>query len=101
MSTLEELLNWEKEIVESVANHLNEKGIVSDEDGYGLPSTWIEGWTNGHTDYLKKHGYKGGVLSHVGKYVSNYGAVYALYDEEQSTYEEAMNYIEKFAKSDV
>ncbi|MBB1282256.1 hypothetical protein [Pseudoalteromonas sp. SR41-1] len=101
MSTLDHLTNWDIELVKKVVDHLNEFGIVSDEDGYGFPSTWIERWSDACTDYLKIHGYKGGPLSDIGEFFSGYGAVYGLYNTTGISYKSAGEYITKLATSNM
>ena len=86
-------------LVKNVVEHLNEFGIVSDEDGYGLPSTWIESWSEACTDYLKTHGYEGGPLSDIGEYFQGYGAVYGLFNTTGISYKAAGEYITKLATS--
>ncbi|KAF7763116.1 hypothetical protein PUND_b0451 [Pseudoalteromonas undina] len=101
MSTLDHLTNWDIELVKKVVDHLNEFGIVSDEDGYDFPSTWIERWSDACTDYLKIHGYKGGPLSDIGEFFSGYGAVYGLYNTTGISYKSAGEYITKLATSNM
>lgn len=99
MNTFDDLLNWDVELVKKVVKHLNNLGIVSDEGKYGLPSTWIERWSDAWTDYLKEYGYEGGPLFPTGKYFHGYGAIYGLYNTVGINYEYAMQYINNLADS--
>lgn len=79
---------------------MNSGGIVSDEDGFGLPSTWIEGWGGEFTEHLRNFGYVGGEINKVGEYFHNYGAaVYALYDKSSASHSKAMAYIKRLANA--
>lgn len=60
MNTFEYLTNWDIELVKKIVKHLNDFGVISDEDSYGISSTLIEKWSDSCTDYLIQHGYEGG-----------------------------------------
>ncbi|BCD97724.1 hypothetical protein [Marinagarivorans cellulosilyticus] len=97
MTTLEYLSNWDIDQIRKVACHLDKFGVVSDEDGYGLPSIWIEKWSDECTGYLRNYGYKGGSLCTIGKYLNGYGAVYGLFDQNKLRAETALEYLIELA----
>lgn len=99
MNTFEYLTNWDIELVKKIVKHLNDFGVISDEDSYGISSTLIEKWSDSCTDYLIQHGYEGGPLSIIGEYVQGYGAVYGLYDTLGISHKAAYEYINKLATS--
>lgn len=80
--------------INSIIESLNKSGIVSDEDETGLHSVVIERWNEQCDAYLKERGYEGGPLRNCGKYVAGTGGVYAIYNPERVSYEEAIEYIE-------
>ncbi|MCD1584570.1 hypothetical protein AAGW18_16070 [Vreelandella titanicae] len=96
MTKFEAFSAWDATLKGEVAAQLNGSGIVSDEDGLGLSSTWIESWDEEFTEHLRNFGYTGGEINNVGKYFSH-GAVYALYNEAKTTHLKAMAYIKKLA----
>lgn len=98
MSKFEEFCEWDSTVKSKVASQLNHSGIVSDADGLGLGSGWIEGWNEEFTEHLRDFGYTGGDIDKVGKYFSS-GAFYALYNEEKATHSNAMSYIKKLASA--
>lgn len=100
MSKFEGFFAWDPSLKSEVASHLNLNGIVSDNDGIGLSSTWIEGWNEEFTNHLREFGYTGGEINKVGKYFP-IGAVYALYDKSETTHSKAMDYIKKLASADM
>lgn len=90
---------WDEDLKRAVATQLNSDGIVSDEDGLGLSSTWIEAWRDEFTEHLKIFGYQGGEINKVGEYFPHYGAVYALYNGSCVSHSQAVAYIKKRANT--
>ncbi|MCS6207945.1 hypothetical protein [Shewanella baltica] len=98
MSKFDAFSMWDSTLKNKVASQLNSSGIVSDADGFGLSSTWIEGWDEEFTEHLRAFGYTGGEINKVAKYFSS-GAFYALYNEKKATNSKAMAYIKKLAST--
>lgn len=97
--TLKQIKNWSPHLVQDVVDQLNQTGIVSDEDGQGFSSTWIEHWNDDCTYYFRRLGYQGGELFTHGKYFSDHGAVYALFDIDQHDFDSATDYLNEKAGS--
>jgi len=97
--TLKQIKNWSPHLVQDVVDQLNQTGIVSDEDDQGFASIWIKHWNDDCTDYFRRFGYQGGKLFTHGKYFSDHGAVYALFDTDQHDLDSATDYLNKKAES--
>ncbi|MBO2569445.1 hypothetical protein [Shewanella algae] len=97
--TLKQVKNWSPLLVQDVVDQLNQTGIVSDEDDQGFASIWIKHWNDDCTDYFRRFGYQGGKLFTHGKYFSDHGAVYALFDTDQHDLDSATDYLNKKAES--
>lgn len=89
------LKEWNKETTNYLVEILNTRSIVTDEDETEVSSNMIESWSTECDDFLRKHGYVGSLLATAGDYFDDYGAVYAVYDTDQTTYEEVKQYLKK------
>jgi len=77
---------------------MDEHGLILDEHATFISSGYIEGNHEKLEAHLRLHGYRGGRLDSAGKYFSDYGAVYAIYDTDRHTLESAIKFIEEHKK---
>lgn len=100
MNTLELLESSDHERIQLLVNLLSRdgEGIVSDEDDGGLTSTMIENWTDDCEKFLRTQGYTGGEIRTCGKFFSEHGAIYALYNTSLIEFEEAYKYLESVSQ---
>ena len=81
-----------RELIEAIVIALNDHGIVSNEDNKAKFSRSMNKCWN--DDYLREKGYNGGELGKAGKFYQNHGDIYALYDTQLFSYEEAVKYLD-------
>ena len=93
VDVLEILEHWETGELLALISALNIQGIISDEDDTGLSSTMVESWKDDCEAFLRKKGYSGGKIERCSKFFDKHGAIYALYDENSYSYEEALKHL--------
>ena len=85
-------MDYTKQLIEAFVTALNDRGIFSDEDDDTKCSRTVI--TSLKDDYLRENGYNGGKLGRVCENYGNHGFIYALYDTQRFSREEAVEYLD-------
>ena len=96
MDVYQELTQWDPSLIKGVVDHLNNNDIVTEADGLGLSSCWIEGWCANCTSLLRQSGYLGGELDIITSKHKSHGTVYGLYDVDHPN--NAGNHMQQYNK---